>query len=231
MTEACSGRSGDLSAVHWYRTPGSHIVRGEQAVGGYWNRYGNIIVIAEDGIERGSMVRHEMLHALLQSGGHPRPQFLGSCASLVLCKGICVQEAGPWQPPQNDYVVLPPDSLDIGSRAELLPPESDGQRWLALTVTVQNPRERAVLVAAPGDAVTPDTFSYDLRGPSGGISGSQGAADSSALFFQPFETKQWLFEFRVASDLSEYHITSGDYLVRGGYARQWSAYDTVAISP
>lgn len=231
MTEACSGRSGSMRAVDWYRVPGSQFMRGDQPAGGYWNRYTNRIVLAEVGIEHGPTVRHEMLHALLKAGGHPRSQFLDACAALVYCQGSCISDAGRWQLPQGDYVVLPPDSLDVTSRAELLPPESDGQRWFALEVTVRNQRARAVIVAAPGDPETPPTFGYDLRGPFGGILGGEVATDSSTLFFRPFETKQRQFEFLVASDLSQHHITPGKYLVRGDYARHWSAYDTVAVSP
>lgn len=239
MTEACSGRSADLGAVHWYRVPGSRFMHGGQPTAGYWNKYTNRIVLAVEGIAQGPIVRHEMLHALLQGGGHPRSQFLGACASLVLCQGMCIKDAGRWHLPRQDYGVLPPESLDVASRAELLPRESDGQRWLTLMVTVRNPRGRAVVVAAPGDSVTPPTFGYDLRGPvqswrpfrAGGISGGEVATDSSILFFQPFETKQWLFEFRVTSDLSEHHISPGKYLIRGDYARRRTVYDTIAVSP
>ena len=70
-----------------------------------------------------------------------------------------------------------------------------------------------------------------LRGPSGGISGGEVATDSSTLFFQPFETKKWLFEFKVASDLSRDHISPGNYFVRGSYARRWAVYETIAVSP
>src|SRR5215208_5782806 len=207
LTEACSGYSGDMGAVHWYRVPGSTFIRDGRSVGGYWNRYTNRIVLAEEGIEQGPIVRHEMLHALLQRGGHPRLQFLGACASLLYCQGICVEDAGRWQAPRKDYVILSPESLDVASRAELLPREADGQRWLTLEVSVRNPRGRALVVAAPGDPVTPPTFGFDLRGPSGGISGGEVATDSSTLFFEPFETKKWLFEFKVASDLSRDHIS------------------------
>jgi len=201
-------------------------------VGGYWNQSTSRIVLAEKGIDEGSLVRHEMLHALLQIGGHPRSQFLGSCASLVVCQAACLQDVGPWRAPQPDYVILPPESLNVSSRVELLPPESDGQRWLTLEVSVRNPRGRAVVVTAPpGDAVTPETFLYDLRGPAGGISGGEVATDSSTLFFLPSETKRWLFEFQVTSELTETHIPPGTYLARGGYARRWSAYDTIAVKP
>jgi hypothetical protein len=113
----------------------------------------------------------------------------------------------------------------------LLPPEADGQRFVALQLTVRNPRSRAVVVAAPGDPVTPGTFAFDVRGPEGGISGNDIASDSSTLFFQPYETKGRLFEFRVTSDLTPRHVPPGVHLVRGGYTRSWAAYDTVAVGP
>lgn len=228
LTEACSGRSGDLRAVRWYRVPGSQFTIERQEASGYYNYYSNRLIIAEEVLENGPIVRHEMLHALLQRRGHRRSEFLGACASLVLCQGICITKAGPWHPPQQNYVILPPESLDVSSRAELLPAQPDGERWLTLWVIVRNPRDRAVVVAAPGDPVAPPTFGYDLRGPAGGISGGEVATDSSTLFFQPLETKRYLFEFKVASDLSEHCVPPGDYLVLGSYARRRSAYERVA---
>lgn len=239
MTEECSGRSGDLGAVDWYRVPGSQFIHGGQPVGGYWTSYSNRIVLAEEGIEEGDIVRHEMLHALLRVGGHPRSQFLGSCASLVDCQGSCVTDAGTWHPPQADYLVLPPESLDIAIRPELLAREADGQRWFDLEITVRNPRGRALRLAPPGDPPTPHTFGYELRGPveswspfrGAGIAGGEVMSDSSTVFFQPFETKKFLFEFLVADTLNESHISPGVYIVRGDYARHQTAYDTVAVSP
>jgi hypothetical protein len=220
-----------LGAVRWYSVPGSRFIFRGQAVAGYWNSSTNRIVLAEDIVEQGDMVRHEMLHALLRRPVHPRSQFLGSCASLVSCQGICTKDDGAWQLPRSDYVVLPPDSLNVAVSADLLPRESDGERWFALGVSVRNAGAYAVLVAAPGDRVTPNTFGYDLRGPLGGIGGGEIESDSSTLFFQPFETKRWLFEFRVSSDLSEHRVTSGSYLVRGDYGRHRSADTTITISP
>ena len=231
MTEACSGRSGNLAAVRWYRAPGSAVLLNGEPVAAFWGSRGNRIVLAEEQVDNGAGVRHEMLHALLQQRGHPRAEFLEACASVLDCPGVCATDGGPWRPPRQDYVVLPPDSLDVDSEAKLLPPEADGQRWLAMQISVRNARDRAVVVAAPGDMVTPPTFAYDVRGPAGGISGADVASDSSTLFFRPHETKSRLFEFRVASELTPYRVPPGTHLVRGGYARLWAGYDTISVIP
>lgn len=232
MTEACSGRSGDMAAVRWYRAPGREFMLNGRPAGGFWSPFGNRIVLTEALLERGPSVRHEMLHALLRAGGHPRSEFLGACAPFVSCYGLCLEEAG-WRRP-SDYVLLPPNSLNIDSRAELAPREADGARYLTLLVTARNPRDHAVVVGSPLDPrPMPATFGYDLRGPAGGVSGGLVATDSSMLFFQPFETKGWLFEFRVGSELarSGFVLVPGTYLVGADYARRRTAYDTVVVTP
>lgn len=229
MIEACSGRTGDFTAVHWYRVPGAYIpVKGVDA-SGYWSTPGNRIAMAATEVDHGSAVRHEMLHALLGKGGHPRAEFLGACASLVSCAG-CIIDGGPWHAPRSDYVLVPPESLQVRSQSELLPREADGQRWLVLHISVYNPSARPVLVKGPRP-VTPPTFGYDLEGPNGGIMGGEVSTDSSTLFFLPLETKQWLFDFRVASDLDGYHVPPATYHVRGGYAQSWARYETVTVAP
>lgn len=231
MAESCSGRTGELSAVQWYQVPGAVVLNNGKAVSGYWSSDGNRIVLAEDHVDNGVVVRHEMLHALLREPGHPRAEFLDACASVVACADECVLDAGPWQAPTSRYLTLAPDSLEIASTAELLPVERDGQRWVALRVTAHNPRGSAVVIAAPGNTVTPGTFAYFVTSPEGGISGGDIASDSSMLFFQPNETKSRLFELRVTSPLTEYHVPAGTALVRGGYARHWTANDTVNVVP
>ncbi len=231
MTEACAERSSELTAVRWYGVPGSAVKLDGHVVTGYWGSHGNRIVLAEEHLDHGAAVRHEMLHAILQSAGHSRAYFLDMCASIVDCGGVCVDDAGEWDPPRPDYVVLPAESLEIDSEAELLTREADGQRWLQLWISARNPRENPVIVEAPVDPVTPPTFGFDVRGPTGGISGAEVATDSSKLFFQPLETKRWLIEFRVASELSRTLIPPGTHIVRGGYARQWAPRDTVVVSP
>lgn len=224
MTEACSGRRGDLAAVRWYRTPGS-LMHDGQSLAGYWTSRGNTIVLRGDRVEDGQVVRHEMLHALLRGGGHPHAQFLGTCAGLVSCGGC-----GEWHPSRRDFIVVPPDSLEVDSRVELLPPEADGQRWVALHVVVRNPRAQPVVATVQGAPRTP-TFGFSVHGPSGSFSRGEAATDSSTVYFQPFSTKYRLFEFRVGTDQARRQVHPGVNLIGGSYARRRAPHDSIVVSP
>lgn len=91
---------------------------------------------------------------------------------------------------------------------------------------VAEPKTTALCLSAP--VPHPPGNIHDMHE---GISGFQKAADSSTLFFEPFETKRWLYEFKVASDLSEFHVIPGSYSYRGGYAWHWTAFDTITVTP
>jgi hypothetical protein len=79
--EECSTAEGDFDAMRWFEAPGVvFLVRG-QMYAGYWFDPDRI-VIAEERLEDPLIVRHEMLHAILQQEGHG-PEFTFLCASLV----------------------------------------------------------------------------------------------------------------------------------------------------
>jgi len=234
LTEACSGRSRDMASVRWYRTPGQTFRTGDQSVVGA--RVGSRIIIAEGELYDGPVVRHEILHALIETEGHPRSQFLGSCSSLVVCASNCVHDAGPWKAPSN-FELTSPDSLEVTVEAEVTSEAANDESWLLLWVNARNRRDRAIVVSSPGDPQAPETFGYQVWGHFGGSVGAIQAGlvalDSSKLFLAPRETKRWLFEFRRANSLSEYTapvgLPPGVYLVRGSYARNWSIMDTVSF--
>ena len=87
MVESCSGFSRPLGDVEWYSAPGqlTNPSNSREAVEGYYSRASNRIVLLSRNTIAGGTVRHEMLHALLRVGGHPRSAFLQSCGGLVDC--------------------------------------------------------------------------------------------------------------------------------------------------
>jgi hypothetical protein len=58
------------------------------------------------------------------------------------------------------------------------------------------------------------------------------ARDSSPIVFGPFEKKQWLFEFKVVSELNypRDELSPGTYLVVGDYARHRTMGDTITVT-
>jgi hypothetical protein len=109
MMEQCSGRSGALQDIVWYQVPGtSTVMVNGQSAEGYWNAAERRMVVASTAVLDGGTIRHEMLHALLGVHGHPRSQFLGTCAGLVTCADNCVADAGLMPIPSDGVGGLTP---------------------------------------------------------------------------------------------------------------------------
>jgi hypothetical protein len=113
MVEACAGRTGNFDAIHWYSI-GIYWIDGQLAAG-VWFEDGNRIVISSPWLLDGGAVRHEMLHALLQRGDHPREYFVTRCGGVISCGNQCsAAESSPhaWA----DDGVLEPDVDGITTR-------------------------------------------------------------------------------------------------------------------
>jgi len=139
MTESCSGRQGDLRAIRWYVVPNatSIDVDGQQVHG---ETIGNRIVLADSHRLDGPLVRHEMLHALLGVGGHPRDAFLVACNDIVACEGACEAEAGGRPAPLETATELAPS--DVVTRVEVVPrapAASQDSGAVAVIVSITNP--------------------------------------------------------------------------------------------
>ena len=81
-TQSCSGLTGDFSTLQFYVVPGVETFPTEAGPKvGLWKREGwvNRIVIAGNYVAHEMVVRHEMLHALLQREGHPSSYFVDRC--------------------------------------------------------------------------------------------------------------------------------------------------------
>jgi len=206
-------------------------------------------VLADTANLSGSIIRHEMLHALLGPlvGGHPRNQFLGRCAGTVACSGKCITEAGPPPPPDSAAVTVDPSALEITSAIDPVAPRGaidDG--WFTFTIMVTNPRTTPVVVALPpsGNASPPITYYWDIRfltvaSPAGSFPDLTfgGRADdmASATRFAPGETKRIVADNRVG-DRGSATLPPGTYVFTGSFgARDRGGIsakpDTVILEP
>lgn len=159
MTESCSGRLGDFRAIRWYIMPNtsSFDLDGTQVSGAAIGK--KRIVLADAHRLDGSVVRHEMLHTLLDESGHPRGAFMVACDGVVSCGSICEAEGGGRAAPPSDAPVLEP--RDVAPRVEIvprLPAASQDGGAVAVTVSITNPLGTAVWVRlapqAPGDPLS-----------------------------------------------------------------------------
>jgi hypothetical protein len=73
-TESCSGLSGNFDRIEWLMVPGYSFDCGSGQCAGHW-RQGHQIYLADEWKMNEMVVRHEMLHDLMDGGGHPNPPF------------------------------------------------------------------------------------------------------------------------------------------------------------
>jgi hypothetical protein len=80
-TEACSGLHGDMSKVTFYAVdaPAGAIALRKEVAHAWWVRSGNRIYLPANALGEEWLVRHEMLHALMQRGSHPNEMFVKAC--------------------------------------------------------------------------------------------------------------------------------------------------------
>jgi hypothetical protein len=81
-TEACSGRAAEPRGIVWYVVPDASGFASSQGQDvGFWSRgtNGARIIIAGTYMGNEMVVRHEMLHALLDRGDHPPEYFVTRC--------------------------------------------------------------------------------------------------------------------------------------------------------
>jgi hypothetical protein len=77
-TEACSGRTGDFDRLRWSVIDGHSFSCSSGECAGHW-RTNHHIFLAGDWVMDEMVVRHEMLHDILDRTGHPDPPFGDGC--------------------------------------------------------------------------------------------------------------------------------------------------------
>lgn len=148
LAERCSGASGEFAYVDWGVVPGVSTIPGTEGAVGTYYRNRHQIILVERGTLDGHLVRHEMLHALLRVGGHPREFFVERCGGLVSCGGPCYQEASRTGPPNSTAPIVSTRLLNIAT--EVWPSNvslSTGTRGCAtVVVRVGNPLSDTVRI-------------------------------------------------------------------------------------
>jgi hypothetical protein len=234
MVESCSGLQGSVSDITWYQVPNSQTVdlSGDE-VGGYWTLHSKRIVLAGDLTDDGSVVRHEMLHALLRDvKGHPREYFLERCGGVVSCTSSCVRDAGP--APNIDWTTERVTSDVLKLFVSIVPssPSSsvDGGVFTVI-VTATNPNSHAIIITPNASASNYSFFCSLLRETGPPVGSAVYVLDSAMRYFAAGETKRQYFDFSIGPNQGYRTVIWGNYRVYAGYETRGVALEGVAIGP
>jgi hypothetical protein len=233
MTESCSGVRGPFGDVAFFQVPGVADFESDgRRVVGYWTSGGNQIVLAGDAVLDGGSVRHEMLHALIPIGGHPRDQYLEKCAGVVDCGAKCIDDAGAPPPADPAALSVSPAALQVTTEVTPAAPTSatDGG-FFVVSVAVRNTLAQPVVARLGATNARALSFQYDVRGPTGATVGAQVALDASAVTFAPGEVKRQLFDFSIGNDLPARRLPPGAYTVVGAYGSHRSGSMPMTVGP
>jgi hypothetical protein len=206
MTKSCSGLGRDVSGVRFYSVPAGQLRAmdaGTASIAGNWNAATNSITLSNDALASPTIVRHEMLHALLVAGGHPVDKFVRECGDYVNCEGACAQEAEQQSRPDVNSRLADVAELEITQRLvpSVIDFAADPDGWFALIVEVRNPANHAVQVRLkpfPGRADISATLGY-----AGERASHQEYVEGSLLPLQPGEVRRAVFDLRARDYLAQ----------------------------
>jgi hypothetical protein len=228
LTEQCSGRQGLYEAVSWYVVPDAETLPGTNGLNALWYGDSRIVLAgAYDGIAAGDLVRHEMLHAILRDGGHPREMFVRRCAGVVVCIGECLSDGGSAPPPDPDARSEPASTLDLS--VDVVPAAPASNVWdgyLMMIVHAHNPASYPIVAEAGG-------FGYHLRAPGKEVWYDLPVDAPEDTRFAAGETKSLIFDFHIVDgSRSRYDIGPGTWTFNGSYGGVWVASPPiVTVSP
>lgn len=256
LTESCAGLTRNMGELSWYVVPDASSFPNGAAgeADGAYLMVGSKIVLAGQRQNDPTVVRHEMLHALLRNQpGHPRPYFLGGCAGVVACGEACIRDAGAAPVAPAGTPVVPASALRVA--AELSPAAPSTSRdggWFTLTVTATNPGPTAVLVSRSSLPYDP-SFSYEIAPDPRPAAGPSIASvitydvyiyDASARQFAAGESKRYVFDFQVVPARAgtgeglgsvATQVVAGRYSFRGAFGGRgvgpWSAAIGATLGP
>ena len=233
MTQTCSQLTGSLSAVTWYTTDEVvHDIGSGDVIAGYWVSGSNRIVLNSAVMMDGGIVRHEMLHALIRHGGHPRNQFLGNCAGTVDCERACADDAGPYPDPPVTPLQVGTESIETTIVVDpATPTHAVDEGRFSVTVMTRNLTSHWITVTPPSGVDLLQTFAIDVHGTNGATGRDQNSVDPSERIFAPNQTKRRVFDLVIGDYPFGNQLLPGDYVARGSFAGWWSADKPFTINP
>lgn len=239
MVEQCSGISGSLQEVSWFRVPGVWFVTvpiggTQQSTTGYWSSAGNRVVLPGERVFEGETVRHEMLHALLRIAGHPREAFLRKCAGVVACGTRCTADSDPPAAPDPAAPRVGSGELEVDyALSPAQPAAGVNGGWFSLTVTARNPATHPIVVelSPPSTSAQGRTFRYDIQQGAARMAAGVHGLDPEAVQFNAGETKRQVFDFRVDAQPAGVFFGPGVYAVSGGYDVTFTEFRQVTLGP
>jgi hypothetical protein len=192
LTARCSGSNVNFQDVTWSVYPGATIPGTYGAVGAWYSRT-RTIVLAQGQENNGPLVRHEMLHALVNRRGHSRVDFVDRCGGVVSCEGRCLVDVGGavsrdlYAPIVNMNVLRV--SVDLEPRVVSLSTATEG--CVTVVVAARNSSSVPVRVQLEGHSpIANQSFGWRLEGYRGGGA----TVDGSLMPFNGGETRRHVFE-------------------------------------
>jgi hypothetical protein len=215
--------------VKWFYVPGATVLRlGGDQVDGIWYSAFSAIVLSDDSRLSGSLVRHEMLHALV--GSHEGPYFANLCAGIVVCVTDCAAEAASLPPPDDSAPELPASELEI--QLDLYPSNpsaSFDDGWVAIVISARNPRSAAAWIPLiPVESGSPfaSTFGFTARC----IEGCNGSFVTSSYYYTE-PPRLGISASAVLRDVFDLQFPPGVYAVRGTFNVDTTAAATLTVRP
>lgn len=212
LVETCSGLRGDFSRVQFYKSLGQLVIDGK-SVAGYWSPEGNRIALADIAATDGRVVRHEMLHALLQSGDHALSYFAGRCDGVVSFDapegyGVTNGEADTVTGPAVLHVTVTPIAADTLTFSRY-------QGHYLFRISAVNRATRPVWVRVPPDQ---RLGGYFLEV---GALPAATSTSASRVYFAAGQRREVLLDAQAANP--------GQYQVQGLYLGSLSPWKTFTI--
>jgi hypothetical protein len=222
FAETCADRRGDVNGVQWYVWPEpGPLLLGGKWYNGYWWQEGSRILLASESVGDGRVVRHEMLHQLLQLEGHPTEYFDGRCEGVVVGTGVgSAALADPSLVARAREVG--PEALAISlSTLPARPRASANGGWLALDVEATNPGPDPVWVRL--EPFFDGYLGFGVVFLDGGRDALYEVRGENRMFFAPGQRRHWIFDLREPAPAA--------LRVRGRLSSGSSAQFIVTVEP